>query len=190
MYSICMIVNPRIYVGAVVGAFVVIIAIVGFSGSTIIDDVSGGNSFLSRPSADAPRVLPVEIELEELSILEVNERAATLEIKFKVTNPNFKAVILQLVKYNIYEDGVRIHAGQIGERPDGMVTSSNYFTILSETPTILSDKITIKNTGNTPELWESLQNDNLIAQISGEAFFNLSSMTSGGENIIAFEFTN
>ncbi len=83
---------------------------------------------------------------------------------------------------------MRVAVSQLGDRPVEMIESSNYFTILSETPTILRDTITIKNTGNTPELWEALTNNTPVWKIKGEAFFNLSSITAGGENEITFEF--
>jgi LEA14-like dessication related protein len=178
--------NPKIIVGGVVAAFVIVIGIIGFSGSVIIDDVTGGN--VVSPAQTPREALPLEVDLEDISILEVNERAATIEIQFKVTNPNVKSVILQFIKYEIYENNIRIHIGQIGERPLGMVESSNYFTILSGAPTILKDKITIKNTGNTPELWNALTNNTPQWKIKGDASFNLSSITAGGEKEITFEF--
>jgi len=178
--------NPKIIVGAVVAALVIIIGIIGFSGFSIIDDVSGGN--IISPS-EAPReALPLEIELEYISILEVNEKAATIQVEFKVTNPNFKSVILQVVTYSLYENDVRIAISQIGERPVAMLEGSNYFTILNDRPTILKDTITIKNTGNTPELWETLVSNTPQWKIKGEAFSNLSSITAGKENENTFEF--
>ena len=178
--------NPKIIVGAVVAAFVIIIGIIGISGFSIIDDVSGGN--IISPS-EAPReALPLEIELEYISILEVNDKAATIEVKFKVTNPNFKSVILQVVSYDLYENGIRVAISQIGERPVAMLEGSNYFTILSERPTILKDTITIKNSGNTPELWDALNNNAPEWKIKGDAYSNLSSITAGKENENAFEF--
>ena len=75
-------------------------------------------------------------------------------------------------------------------RADSFVIGSNYFTVLSEKSTVLTDRITIKNTGNTPELWEALTNNSPSWEILGEAHFNLSSMTSGGENIVNFEFSS
>jgi len=179
--------NPKIVVGGVVAAFVIIVWIVGFSGSTIIDDVSGGSIF--SPSEGPREVFPLEIELEDISILEVRDKAATIEVKFKVSNPNVKSVILQVLKYELYEDNVRIKISQIGDRPVAMLETSNYFTILNEHPTILKDKITIKNTGNTPELWSALTNNTPKWTVKGEAFFNLSSITAGGENEITFEFS-
>ena len=182
---ICLL-NPKIIVGGVVAAFVIVIAIVGFSGSTIIDDTSGGS--LVSPSETPREALPVELELNDISIIEVTEKAAVIDVSFEVTNPNFKAVILQVIKYELYESGVRVAVSQIGDRPVGMIESSNYFTILSEKPTILRDTLTIKNSGNTPELWEALMNNTPEWRIKGEAFFNLSSITAGGENELTFEF--
>lgn len=180
--------NPKIFVGAAVAVFAIIVGMVAFSGTTFISDVSDTGAFF--PSSEQTQtVLPLEIELEDLSILEVTDTAATLEIAFKVNNPNFKSVILQMIKYEIYESGVRVKTGEIGERAEGMVTGSNYFTILKDQPTILRDKMTIKNTGNTPEFWDALTTNSANWRVKGEMFFNLSSMTSGGENQVPFEFT-
>lgn len=181
--------NPKIFVGVAVAVLAVVIGIIGFSGSSIINDVANTGTFFPSPEQSQKGVLPLKIELENLSIIEVTDTEATLEIAFKVTNPNFKSTILQLITYDIYENGVKIKTGQIGERPEGMVTSSNYFTILNEQPTVIRDKITIKNSGNTPEFWSALMSNTPNWQVKGEAFFNLSSMTSGNENHVTFEFS-
>lgn len=180
--------NPKIFVGAAVGAFAIILGIVAFSGQSIIDDVSEGG-LLKSPEQAPAEILPLVVELKDISIEEINERAATIQVQFSVTNPNYKSIILQFVKYELFENGQRIYVGEIGERPDVFVTGSNYFTLLSGQPTILSDKIVIRNTGNTPELWDALTNNFPSWEITGEAYFNLSSMTSGGENVAIFEFS-
>jgi len=181
------IMNSKIFVGVAVAVFVVILAAVAFSGQLIISDLDEG--ILFTPEEESIQVLPITIELDDFSVLEVTEKYATFEIKFKVSNPNYKSVLLQHLKYEIYDNDIRIHTGTIGEQPEGFVMSSNYFIILNERPTILSDKITIKNDGNTPELWSSLSNDTKNWKINGVAFFNLSSITTGGENEITFKFT-
>ena len=61
-------------------------------------------------------------------------------------------------------------------------------------PVPIGEKLTITNTGNTPELWEALtawknSDTELNWRISGEAFFNLSSLTAGQENILKFDFS-
>ena len=178
--------NRKIVFGGIVAAFGIVFGIVAFSGSSLIDDTSGGN--IVSPSEVPRQTLPIKFELEDISILEVNDKAATIKVAFKVTNPNFKSVILQVISYELYENDVQIKLSQIGERPVGMLESSNYFTILSDRPTILKDTITIKNSGNSPELWDALINNTPQWKIKGVAYFNLSSITAGGENEITFEF--
>ena len=178
-------VNPRIFVGAAAGVLAVILVVFTLTGTSVVSDVEGG--FFS-PSTQQ-QVLPLEMELFDLSILEVTEKQATLEIKFKVSNPNFKSVMLQHIKYSVYHNDARIAVGGLGTTPEGFLASPNYFIILNERPTIIGEKFTIMNTGNTPELWETLTKNELNWRVSGEAFFNLSSITAGQENTLKFDFS-
>jgi len=177
--------NPRIFVGAAAGVLVVIIVVFTLTGTSVVSDVEGG---FFAPSAQQ-QVFPLEIELFDLSILEVTEKQATLEIKFKVSNPNFKSVMLQHIKYSVYHNDARIVAGELGASPEGFLASPNYYIILNERPSIIGEKFTIMNTGNTPELWETLTKNELNWRVSGKAFFNLSSITAGQENVTKFDFS-
>ena len=180
--------NPRIPVIGVVGAFAVVILIIAYSGTSVIDDTSGE----ARLGSSSGTVIePLVIDLDEIIIKDVDERTEYVEIAFKVTNPNYKSVILEMIRYNVYEDGMKIGTKSIGDRaaPGGLVSASNYFTILSDRPSIIKDDFTIKNDGNIPELWKALENDTPQWRVSGEAYYNLSAMTAGGENEITFEFT-
>ncbi len=168
--------NPKIFVGAAVGGMIAILMIFAIPGFSIISDV-GDEGFLFS-----------------FSIIEINEKQAALELEFKVTNPNFKSVMLQHVKYSVYHDDKRIVAGGIGSTPEGFVDTPNYFIVLNERPLIVGEKFIIKNSGNTPILWEALNNwknsgIELDWRITGDAFFNLSSLTSGQENILSFDFS-
>ena len=176
--------NPRIIVGAAAGVLIVILVLFTLTGTSVVSDVGGG--FFSPSTQD---VLPLEIELFDFSILEIAEKQATLEIKFKISNPNFKSIMLQHIKYSVYHNDARITTGGLGSTPEGFLASSNYFIILNERPTIIGEKFTIITTGNTPELWETLTKNELNWRVSGEAFFNLSSITSGQENILKFDFS-
>ena len=162
--------NPRIFVGAAAGVLIAIIVVFTLTGTSIVSDVEGG---FFAPSTQ--EVLPLTIELFDFSVLEITEKQATLEIKFKVSNPNFKSVMLQHIKYSVYHNDARIAAGEVGTAPEGFLASPNYYIILNERPSLIGEKFTITNTGNTPELWETLAKNELNWRISGEAFFNLSS---------------
>ena len=178
--------NPKIVVGGVAGVLIAIIVVFTLTGTSVISDVEGG--FFS-PSSQGQQVLPLAVELFDISILEVTEKQATLEIKFKVSNPNFKSVMLQHIKYSVYHNDARIGVGELGASPEGFLASPNYFIILNERPSLIGEKFTITNTGNTPELWETLNKNELNWRVSGEAFFNLSSITAGQENILEFDFS-
>jgi hypothetical protein len=65
---------------------------------------------------------------------------------------------------------------------------SNYYTLLGNNAIILKETITLKGSENTPELWDILKGDSPTWRISGDVFYNLSSMTSGQENELHFEF--
>ena len=178
--------NSRIIVGGAAGILIAIIAVFTLTGNSIISDVEGG--FFS-PSSQEQQVLPITVELFNISILEVTDKQATLEIKFKFSNPNFKSVMLQHVKYSIYHNDVKIAIGELGSQPEGFLASPNYYIITNERPVAIGEKLTIANTGNTPEVWSALENNDLNWRISGEAFFNLSSITAGQENILEFSFS-
>ena len=181
--------NPKIIVGGVIGALTIVILVVAYSVTSIIDDTSEGG-FLASPSESAPVVLPLIIDLEDIEILDIDEKVAYVEISFKITNPNYKSVLLEMIRYSVFEDGTKIGTKSIGDRgaPGGLVAASNYFTILNDRPSIIKDEFTIINDGNIPEIWSALENDSANWRISGDAFYNLSSMTSGGENEIKFDF--
>ena len=183
--------NPKIVVGGVAGVLIAIIVVFTLTGTSIISDVEGG--FFS-PSSQGQQVLPLAVELFDISILEVTEKQATLKIKFKVSNPNSKSVMLQHIKYLVYHNDVRISVGELGSSPEGFLSSPNYYIITQERPVPIGEKFTIMNTGNNPELWEALTNwkntgTEFNWRISGEAFYNLSSLTAGYENILEFEFS-
>ncbi len=179
--------NSRLILGIVGAVIAGIIGLVAFSGSQFINDISKDG--LGKLSPAPIQVIPLQIELANLSVLEVTDEQATIQVDFRVTDLNYKSIILQLIKYELYENGIRITTEEIGERPEGMVDVSNYFTILSNSPQIIGEKITIKNTGNMPEFWSALTSNTTKWTVKGEAYYNLSSMTSGHENITPFEFT-
>ncbi len=181
--------NPKIFVGIAVVALTVILGGILLTGPTIIIPTSGDNTNLSVPQAK-----PIEIELEDISISKISERSVTIELLFKLSNHNERAMIVQTMDYQLFETNYseteQITGGEIGSRPTGMLEfGSNYYTLLGENSIILKDSKTIKNSGNTADLWKSFEDDTASWRVSGDVFYNLSSMTSGQENELHFEFT-
>ena len=183
--------NPKIFVGV---AIAVLIAVLG--GILLMGPSMGGiaQDETINPTEIAPQVKPLEIELDDISVAKISERSATIKIAFKISNPNERSMIIQTMDYQLFEIGYseseQISGGQIGSRPEGMVEfGSNYYTLLGENSILLKDTISLKNTGNTPELWAALEDNTATWRVSGDVFYNLSSMTSGQENELHFDFT-
>ena len=183
--------NPKIFVGIAVVVLAVILGSILLVGPTM--EVSSSEN--SPPETQIlQQVKPLEIDLEDILVSKISERSATIEIAFKISNPNPRSVIVQTMDYQLFETGYseseQISGGEIGSRPTGMVEfGSNYYTLLGENSIILRDKIILKNTGNTPELWSDFEDGTNTWRVSGDVFYNLSSMTSGQENELHFEFT-
>ena len=179
--------NPKIYVVAAIAIMIGILGVIYMMTSTA--NTADGGSTQELPN----QVESITITLEEVSILQVSSRAAILEIQFKLDNPNDRSVIAQLLQYSLYgSDGseeFKIASGQIGSRPEGMVDGSNYYTLLSNNSVVLKDKITLEFPGNDLELMSLLDSSNPNWRAEGDVIFNLSSMTSGQENVIHFEST-
>ena len=180
--------NPKFAVIGVVAAFAIVIGVIFSSGPGFFEDPTGN---IFSPSNSTFTVIPLEVELDEIAVLESNDDYAVLEVKLILTNPNEKTIIVPMIKYTLYEDDDRIYISEIGKRGggEGMVVGSEYYTLLHNSPTLLRDKVTIKNDGKNPDFWESMKNNNPNWKIEGEAFFNLSSITAGGENTVLFELT-
>ncbi|CAD6368542.1 conserved exported hypothetical protein [metagenome] len=183
--------NQKIFVIIAIIALAAALGGILLSGSFVISPAPENNN-LQPASPVSQQILPITIELNDISIVDITKRSAIIETSFKISNPNTSSMIIQVMDYQLFETGFsneqQITGGQIGSRPEGMVEfGSDYFVLLSESSIILKDKKEIKNTGNTPELWSALESNTAKWRVSGDVFFNLSSMTSGQENEIHFD---
>ncbi len=180
--------NPKIFVGIAVVGLVAALGIILLTGPTLIGNTSDD---ISR--SQMSQIEQLDIDLIDIEITRVTQRSATIDIAFEVSNPNQRSVIVQVMDYQLFERGYsefeQIAGGQIGSRPEGLVEfSSNYYTLLGENSIVLKDTITLQNSGNTPRLWTALETDTASWKVTGDLFYNLSSMTSGQENELHFEF--
>lgn len=189
--------NSKIFVFVAVIALAAALGMILLSGSSsVINSPENTNQEIKSDVLQEPissQIQSLNVELADISIKEVTPRGATIEISFKINNPNSNSVIVQVMDYQLFETGYsnveQISGGQIGSRPEGMVEfGSDYYVLLAENSIVLKDKIQLKNTGNTPKLWSDLESDTAKWRVTGTVFYNLSSMTSGQENTLHFEF--
>ena len=182
--------NSKIFVGIAVAVLAVILGGILVMGPTMIVAPQDNTS----PVPNVPQIKPLEVELSEISVTKITERNASIKVAFEIINPNPRAVIVQTMDYQLFETGYseyeQISGGEIGSRPTGMVEfGSNYYVLLGENSILLKEDIVLKNSGNTPQLWADLANNTASWRVTGDVYYNLSSMTSGQENQLHFEFT-
>ena len=188
--------NPKVFV------FAAVLAIIGILGAIVLvgPDMQAPGQGNNNSVENAPTIELLKVELADISVTKINERSATIEIAFEIFNPNPRAVIVQTMDYNLFETGFssyeQLAGGTIGSRPEGMVEfGSNYYTLLGDNSIVLKKKMVIKNTASSSELWDSLKSEYENGEsgsakwwVYGTVYFNLSSMTSGQENTVPFEF--
>ena len=130
--------NSKIFVFIAVLALAGILGGILLVGPTMTAPGQGNND----TAENAPAIKLVTVELEDISVTKINERSATIEIAFEISNPNPRAVIIQTMDFNLFETGFSSHeqlaGGTIGSRPEGMVEfGSNYYTLLGENSIVL-----------------------------------------------------
>jgi len=181
--------NQKIFVIIAIIALATALGGILLSGSSPVNHTSEKNTNQTTPSPQ--KIQPLSIELNDVSVIDITKRSAIIETSFKINNPNPSSIIIQVMDYQLFETGFsnekQITGGQIGSRPEGMVEfGSNYYVLLAESSITLKHRAELQNTGNTPELWSTLESNTAKWRVSGDVFFNLSSMTSGQENEIHF----
>lgn len=188
--------NSKIFVFIAILALGGILGGILLVGPTMVVPTPGNNN----TAENIPTIKLLKVELVDISVLKISERSATIEIEFEIFNPNSRSVIVQTMDFNLFETGFssyeQLTGGTIGNRPEGMVEfGSDYYTLLGDNSIVLKKKMVIQNTANSGELWNALQSEydngesgSASWRVTGTVFFNLSSMTSGQENTIPFEF--
>lgn len=183
--------NRKVLVGAAVGILALIILAVSIlPGSDFLKNVVPQDIKLPGSlSTISSELKPLGVKLSDISILSASDKETILELKFDVSNPNNKPLLLEMISFEIFENNTKVGYGEIGERLAGQYASSNYYTVLSNSSLLVHDKTTIKNTGNNPDFWSTIQTGNPEWRIKGEAFYSTTSAFSGLANSTTFDFT-
>ncbi len=163
-------------IGIAVGVLVAIIVVVALLPTSISKPVS-------------TEIKPVVVTINVTSVLSSTDKEAIIDTKFNVLNPNNVTVILETITYDLYENGVLVGHGQIGQRLEGAWESSNYYPLVEHYTNQLDGKVTIENTGNNPELWSALQKSDTKWNVMGKAFYNTNTVLGGHPGSVDFNFT-
>ena len=178
-------------IGAAVGILIAITVVVALlpSSGFLKNFVQENPQVPGGLKAASTEIKPVVVTINKTSVSSFTNKESIIDTKFNVLNPNNVTVILEAITYDLYENGVLVGHGQIGERLEGALQSSNYYTLVERYTNQLDGKVILENTGNNPELWSALQKNNTKWRIVGQAFYNTNTVLSGQPGSVNFNFT-
>ncbi|GBL41345.1 hypothetical protein EMGBD3_07130 [Nitrosarchaeum sp.] len=95
--------NTKIFVFVAIIALAAAMGVILLSGSSFVSPTLEKNITQETSQKVPQKIRPISVELDDISIIEVNKRDATIEITFKVSNPNPGSVIVQVMDYQLFE---------------------------------------------------------------------------------------
>lgn len=103
---------------------------------------------------------PIQISIKNIDVRKDGENVK-IKTSFGIFNPNNATLLLELVRYNIFLDNVRIISGDIGEKPEGFVDSQQgIYPIIGNSNLVLKDEKEIQNEKRIATVWNKLLNSN------------------------------
>jgi len=183
--------ETRVIVYAAVGVIVAFIAVIAvLPGSGIIKNIVPHNQNMpSAFTAISTDIKQLDMEYNGSSVLMITDRDATVETKFSVTNPNNTTVLLEMINYAIYANGVLVGHGEFGQRYEGSWESSNYLPLVEQNSEVITNKAQLHNDGNNPEVWSALQNGTAKITMSGTIYYGTNTVFTGQNLSTDFDFT-
>ena len=178
-------------VGAAISALIAITVIVALlpSSGFLKNFIQENPQVPGGLKAASTEIKPVVVTINKTAVLSFTNKESIIDTTFDVLNPNDVTVILEAITYDLYENDVLVGHGQIGERLEGALESSNYYTLVEHYTNQLDGKVILENTGNNPELWSALQKNDTKWSIVGQAFYNTNTVLSGQPGSIGFNST-
>lgn len=182
--------EKKILVYVAIGVMVAILGVVAVlpSSGLLKNMVSNNINTPSALTSVLTEVKPLDIEYNGSSILSVTSRDAIIETKFNMTNPNDNTLIIEMLSYDIYVNGVSIGHGQYGQKYEGVSESSTYLPLTKHNSEIITNKAQLINDGNNPQIWLSLQNGTEQIRINGTAYYSTHSPFAGQAYSNDFDF--
>ena len=182
--------EKKILVYVAIGVIVAILGVVAVlpSSGLLKNMISHNANTPSALTSVLTEVKPVDISYNGSSVLSVTNRDATIESKFYLTNPNDNTLIIEMLSYDVYVNGIPIGHGQYGQKYEGASESSTYLPLTQHNSETLTNKAQLVNDGNNPQAWSALQGGTGQIRISGTAYYSTHSPFAGQSYSKDFDF--
>ncbi len=183
--------EKKVLVYVAIGVLIAILAVVAILPSSgILKNVIPHN--INTPSALTSvltEVKPLDVQYNGSSILSVTNRDATIETKFNLTNTNDNTLIIEMLSYDVYVNGIQLGHGQYGQKYEGSSESSTYLPLTQHNSETITNKAQLTNDGNNPQAWSALQSDTGKIRIAGTVYYSTHSPFAGQSYSKNFDFT-
>ncbi|MEW5840965.1 hypothetical protein [Nitrososphaera sp.] len=115
--------NKLVYAaaGGIAVAAVVIFFLLGPGLAARPPTGGGEGAQQQQQQSQAPKVTPPAIGIQEIKVEKVDDRNATVKVKFTVQNPNQATVILESIQYEVFVDNKAVTSGGVGEVAEGFL---------------------------------------------------------------------
>ncbi len=181
--------EKKILVYVAIGVLVAILGlVVVLSGSGLKNMMSNNGNTPSALTSVLTQVKPLDMQYNGSSVLSVTNRAATIETKFNLTNPNDDTLIIEMLSYDIYVNGVSIGHGQYGEKYEGASDNSTYLPLTEHNSEIITNQAQLINDGNNPQIWSALQSGKAQIRINGTTYYSTHTPLAGDSYSKDFDF--
>jgi LEA14-like dessication related protein len=182
--------EKKILVYVAIGVLVAILGLVVVlpNSGLLKNMMSNSTNTPSALTSVLSEVKPLDIQYNGSSILSVTNRAATIESKFNLTNPNDDTLIIEMLSYDIYVNGVSLGHGQYGEKYEGASDSSTYLPLTEHNSEMITNQAQLINDGNNPQIWSALQSGTAQIRINGTTYYSTHTPFAGESYSKDFDF--
>lgn len=130
----------------------------------------------------------VTITLTSVNIKQMDDQSVTIEVAFDVLNPNKNTLVLEQIDYDLAANGVKLTRSFIGERLEGMVTSTGQtYYVVPGLPLTLRDTVEIVKVERLTDVWYGLQDPDVDWRVTGN--FVITDPVRGGGKDVPFDFS-
>jgi len=127
-------------------------------------------TFPNNPSPGAETPMNLTLSIKDITVNKIDDGKASVQVIFDAYNPNRNSAILETIQYSVYVGQFRMVFGDIGESPEGMVSSqAGSFTIVGNSTITLSQRpapVAVRN-NLTASAWDSMFTDDAKFRVEG-----------------------
>jgi hypothetical protein len=110
----------------------------------------------------------IKLSLKNVAINQSTDKTAEIHVVFDAYNPNMGTVILEAIRYNVFVDNIRLISGDIGQKPEGFVSSQEgVYPVIGNGTVTLKDVKNLQRNSMNGAIWDKVVNGNASYTING-----------------------